>query len=155
MNRSAEKLWQAYQVASGINEEYTAFAFGDSKEMADESAQYVLEGKKKATASLAIAYEIEDEPLPQVGDYNVILNGEDEAVCIIRILHVSIVPFNEVSEKHAYFEGEGDQSLDYWRREHEAFFKRKCEEASVMFDETTLIVLEEFECLYDFNFSSI
>ena len=33
-----------------------------------------------------------------------------------------MVPFDEVDEEHAYLEGEGDRSLEYWREVHERFF---------------------------------
>ena len=35
---------------------------------------------------------------------------------------VEVVPFDEVDEEHAYLEGEGDRSLEYWREVHERFF---------------------------------
>lgn len=34
---------------------------------------------------------------------------------------VEIMPFKNVSEKHAYLEGEGDRSYESWRKVHEAF----------------------------------
>ena len=34
----------------------------------------------------------------------------------------------EVSEEHAYKEGEGDRSLAYWRAVHEEFFTKEFEE---------------------------
>ena len=63
------------------------------------------------------------DELPQVGEYSVILNGKEEAVCVIRTKEVFILPFNEVPESHAFAEGEGDRSLDYWRRVHKEFFE--------------------------------
>ena len=35
-----------------------------------------------------------------------------------RNTRIYSVPFREVSENHAFMEGEGDKSLDYWRKVH-------------------------------------
>jgi hypothetical protein len=67
-------------------------------------------------------YIEENEPMPCVNEYSVILNSKDEAVCIIQTTKVKVVPFDQVSADHAYKEGEGDKSLDYWRTVHKDFF---------------------------------
>lgn len=111
-------------------------------------AKLVLEGTKTATASAYDLYAVDNDPLPKVGSYDVILDSKDQAVCIIQIKKVSVVPFKEVSEKHAFKEGEGDKSLAYWRDVHEAFFKPYFEECGLTFTPESLIVLEEFEVVY-------
>lgn len=107
---NANELWQAYCVEQNIDSatEYDAWPFGAEP---DDLAQLVLDGTKTATASAYPLYEVEDEPLPKVGEYSVILNSKDEAVCVIQLTQVFVVPFNEVSETQAYKEGEGDRSL--------------------------------------------
>ncbi|MFQ7527074.1 MAG: ASCH domain-containing protein [Mediterraneibacter gnavus] len=52
-------------------------------------------------------YEVENEPLPAIGAYSVILDSKGNAVYIIQTKKVTIVPFYEVSAEHAYKEGEG------------------------------------------------
>lgn len=42
-----------------------------------------------------------------------------------KTTNVYIVPFNEVSIKYAFKEGEGDKSLSYWRRVHTILLKYK------------------------------
>lgn len=51
-NYSAFQIWK-YDQKNNPNapKDYEARAFGDSKEMADELAKLVIEGKKTATAS--------------------------------------------------------------------------------------------------------
>jgi uncharacterized protein YhfF len=39
---------------------------------------------------------------------------------------VEVVPFCEVTADYAAIEGEGDGSLEYWRRAHWSFFSREC-----------------------------
>lgn len=52
---------------------------------------------KTATCSGHIFYEIENEPLPTVEDYSIILNSKDEPLAIIKTTEVNVLPMNEVS----------------------------------------------------------
>lgn len=97
----------------------SAYQFGAS---ADELAALVLAGQKTATASARDLYE-PDEPLPQVGGYDVVLNAANEPVCVTYTDAVDVQPFLDVSDDHAYREGEGDRSLAYWRQVHADFLK--------------------------------
>jgi uncharacterized protein YhfF len=147
-NDSVIQIWEDFRkVNPDSPTEYVAWAFGNTKEMADYLAQLVLEGKKTATASNYLLYEIEKEALPYVGLYNIILNGNGEAVAIAVTTSVEVVPFDEVTEEHAYLEGEGDRTLTYWREGHEEFFKRELEEVNGTFHNKIPIVCERFKVL--------
>ena len=62
---------------------YEAWSFGNTKEMADELAELVNCKIKTATTSAYELYEAGDH-IPQVGEYNIILNGSGEPVCITQ-----------------------------------------------------------------------
>ena len=138
---TAEEMWKQ----SGLAGEYDAWSFGDD---ADGLAALVRAGIKTATCSAYDLYEAEGEDLPQAGDTSVILDSRDEAVCIIRTTRVYTVPFDEVSAEHAFREGEGDRSLEYWRQVHEAFFKEELASAGLEFSGDSRVVCEEFEVVY-------
>ena len=138
---NAQEMW----LASGLTGAYEAWAFGDD---ADALADLVRRGIKTATASAYPLYELEGEELPQAGEYSVILDADDNAVCIIRTTKVYVTPYREVTAEQAYKEGEGDRSLSYWRKVHEAFFKKEMEEAGLTFTEDMGVVCEEFEVVY-------
>ena len=91
----AEELWKAYCEKENIDIDtpYSAWGFGDAP---DQLADLVLKGIKTATASAYDLYfmEGEEEPLPQPGDYSVILDSKDEAICIIQTTKTTVVPFN-------------------------------------------------------------
>lgn len=148
----AEELWKAYCEKENIDIDtpYSAWGFGDAP---DQLADLVLKGIKTATASAYDLYfmEGEEEPLPQPGDYSIILDSKDEAICIIQTTKTTVVPFNEVSEEHAYKEGEGDRSLAYWRAVHEEFFTKEFEETKTEFNGQTRILCEEFQVVYDYT----
>lgn len=143
---TAEELWQAYRkINPGIGDEIDAWAFGAQPDLL---AQLVLKGIKTATASAYDLYELYQEPLPQVGTYDVVLDGQGQAVCIVHITKVEVLPFDQVSAEHAYKEGEGDRSLAWWRQAHQDFFQPYFEEAGLVFSEQSPIVLEEFQVVY-------
>jgi uncharacterized protein YhfF len=49
---------------------------------------------------------------------------------------------------HVYKEGEGDRSLEYWRKVHIDFLTHELSEINKTFTENTLVVCEEFELVY-------
>ena len=107
-----------------------------------------MEGVKSATASTYDLYGIEDEPLSTVGEYSVVLDLFEQAVCIIRTTRVYVASYADVTAAHTFLEGEGDRSLAYWRSVHAPFFT--CELASVglSFNMTRRVVCEEFELVW-------
>ncbi|WFM79433.1 ASCH domain-containing protein [Streptococcus pluranimalium] len=139
-------MWQEYQqINPNIGDEMDAWAFGAEPDLL---AQLVLDGTKTATASAFDLYELEGEPLPKVGSYDIVLDSQDDAVCIIEITKVSVVPFKDVSAGHAFKEGEGDRSLAYWRQVHKELFSEWLSEADLAFNEDSKVVLEEFRVVY-------
>jgi uncharacterized protein YhfF len=86
--------------------------------------------------------------VPAVGDYSVIIDWTGQAQCVIRTTSIEIVPFNEVTADFARTEGEGDRSLDYWRRAHWAFVTRELQAVGKSPTEAMLVVCEKFEVVY-------
>ena len=141
-----QEMWNAYkQINPSIGDEIDAWAFGVDPDLL---ADLVFTGEKTATASAYDLYAVEDEPLPQEGTFDVILDSKDQAVCIVEITKVSVQPFHQVSADHAYKEGEGDKSLAYWRQVHEDFFRDCLGEAGLTFTPDSKVVLEEFRKVY-------
>lgn len=106
---------------------YEAFHFADTEAVANELAELVLRGTKRATAGLLWAYEAEGARLPAPGDLSVVTDWPGTPLCVIETVDVAIVAFDEVTERFAETEGEGDGSLRYWREAHRASFARECE----------------------------
>jgi len=142
---TAHEMWAAFSKRDGITSHYEAWAYGDSPDML---AELTLQGIKTATASAYPVYELEGEPLPEAGEYSVILNTRDEAVCVIKTTKVFTVPFCRVDERQAWKEGEGDRSLSYWREVHKKFFSSEMEELGLSFNEGMKVVCEEFIRVY-------
>ncbi|MEK3977436.1 ASCH domain-containing protein [Psychrobacillus sp. FSL K6-2684] len=140
-----QQFWNDFCVAN--NKEGTeyrgAFQFGA---LADWLANLVVEGKKTATTSGFVFYELEKEAIPQAGEYYIVLNGQDDPVAVIQVQSVEVVPMNEVTEDFALAEGEGD--YQFWWEAHEKFFTEALKEYDKEFSPEMLVVCEQFEKVY-------
>ena len=141
-----QEMWNKYkQINPSIGDEIDAWAFGVEPDLL---ADLVLRGEKTATASAYDLYALEGESLPQEGTFDIILDSQNQAVCIVEITKISVEPFSQVSAQHAYKEGEGDKSLTYWRQIHEDFFTDCLGQAGLIFTPESKVVLEEFRKVY-------
>jgi len=149
-----DSLWQAY--LSRLPEDHphrkrsmpAAWAFGNSPEMADTLGWLVRDGTKTATCSMLWEYDMDGEPLPEVGELSIILDGADRPLCLIETVEIEIRPYNEVDERFAHDEGEGDRSLAYWRQAHWHFFSGVCSRLGRTPAENMPLVCERFRVVY-------
>ncbi len=132
MNKASQIYWDEFWKRQNQEKpkSVSSWKFGDNP---DYLAQLVIDGIKTATCSGLVFYEIENEPLPSVGDYSIILNSRDEPVAIIKTENVKIMPMNEVTEEFAFAEGEGDRTYQYWRETHKKFFTKELRKAGLEF----------------------
>ena len=143
-----EEMWNRFTKKSGVADTCQTWAFCGGGEIGDRLAELVLQGIKTATSSALIAFQTEKEPLPKAGDYSVVLFDNGEAACVIQTQRVELVPFDQVGPRHAYLEGEGDRSLEYWRQVHEEAFTPDYQAAGLPFDRKGICVLEEFQLVF-------
>lgn len=150
MNTAVNQFWTDFcdrNPQVDPNSAYQSWYFGNSPEMANELADLVLAGKKTATASLASVNEIEPDKAPILDGYSVVTDLAGDPVCVIQTTEIRHIPFNEVDAEFAFDEGEGDQSLDYWRGVHWDYFSREAMQHGIEFDETSIICCERFRLL--------
>jgi len=122
-----ESYWQSYLGAlpadsSVRDERYVAESWGDSPRMAEELGALIVVGTKTATCSALWEYRTEGEPLPTVGLKTIVLDGNDDPLCIVETTEVEVKPYDRVDARFAY--EEGDRSLEYWQEAHWRFFSR-------------------------------
>jgi len=127
---------------------YDAFHFGDSEGLANELAELVLLGVKRATASSFWSYEKQERRIPQPGDLSIVTGWAAAPVCVIETQSVEIVPFREVTAEFAFAEGEGDGSLSFWQQENRRYFTRECSEAGRQFSEDMPVACERFTVVF-------
>ncbi len=118
----------------------------------DRLVDAILSERKTATTGLALAYQVEAEPLPEPGQLFLVVDSSAEPVAIIEVTSVRVVALGEVSLSHAVDEGEGDVTIETWRRGHEAFWRSEemlavLGDPTFAVDDTTLVVLERFRLI--------
>lgn len=93
------------------------FSFGDNPTLADELAALVLKGRKRATCWAA-----SEGRLTEVGKRMVMLDGAGRPRAVLETVELTLRRFGEVDAAFAHDEGEGDQTLAFWRQAHRAYF---------------------------------
>ncbi|HFZ8995152.1 TPA: ASCH domain-containing protein [Citrobacter freundii] len=116
-----------------------AWQVGDSQELANELATLIVKGIKTASCGSLASY-LQEESAPKIGSFNIILDGQNVPVCVVRLVSMRLVRFCDVTGEFARKEGEGDLSLEYWRKEHQRFFTREG-----YFSDDMELIAEEFE----------
>ena len=138
---TAKEMWEQSKIIGN----YDAWKFGDN---ADMLAELVRNGVKTATCSALILYKLENSQIPKKNTYSVILDSKNNAICIIVTTKVYFKTFDKISKKHAYKEGEGNRSLEYWKRVHKEFFTNELKNFNISFNEKLELVCEEFKVVY-------
>jgi len=121
-----------------------AEGWGNTPAMADELGGLIAAGTKTATCSAVWEWEAEGQAWPAVGELTVVLDGRDQPLCVVETFQVEVRPFAEVDEAFAFEEGEGDRSLDHWRRVHLAYFTASLARIGRRFDPAMPLVCERF-----------
>ena len=107
--------------------ELETFSFGDGPELADELAALVLAGRKRATCWAA-----SQGLLTELGKGMVMLDGAGRPRAVLETVELVLRRFDEVDAGFAWDEGEGDGTLEHWRRAHRIYFTRRGEFADDM-----------------------
>jgi uncharacterized protein YhfF len=123
--------------------------FGFPGPLRDQLVAAILSGDKVSTTGLVVEYEHDDEPLPTVGQLSVVVDSVDQPVAVIETTAVEVMPLREVDLRHAVDEGEGHQTVEDWRRDHERFWhsaemRAALDDPSFTVDDETPVVLERF-----------
>jgi len=127
---------------------YDVFHFDDNNSDANDLADLVLRGEKRATASLLCEYDKEDRRPPQVGDLSIVTDWNGLPLCVIETTEVKIQAFQDVDEDFAADEGGGDLSLKYWKDVHWAYFERVCRDLDRDMSLEIRVVCERFQMVF-------
>lgn len=148
-NSSARSLWGDYldkNVKYAFVKEPRVISFSDIPEEADQLLDAVLKGSKRAVTHSLQGLQLRKEPLPRIGDFTVLLDGNGEARCIIRTVAVRMRPLFSVPASYA--ELSGLPSLQVWKDLHWEYFKRELEPFGKRPLESMIVICEIFEKVY-------
>ncbi|MEW9053982.1 MAG: ASCH domain-containing protein [Neobacillus sp.] len=123
------------------------FHFELTEKWANELLRLVLIGKKRATASSLLKYELDGQPIPKVGDLSIVTDWEGIPRCVIETTEVTIIPFSDITYDICKHEGE-DDTLESWVKGHVRFFKEDGKEVGYEFTDDMPVVFEYFEAVY-------
>ena len=124
-----------------------AWAFGATPAHADGLLQLVLDGVKTGTSSSLWDFESGGDPLPEEGEFSIILDGAGVPRAVIKTTQIRIVAFGDVDAEHARAEGEGDRTLGHWRAVHERYWREHSQNPRGYEDDMP-VVCERFRLLY-------
>lgn len=146
-------FWSAYCRASKLaeNTPFQAWYFGDSSQLAHELIELVLHGPKRATAGLGWACDVSPHTAAVPRGYSVVTEFDGTPRAVIRTSGLERRKFRDVDAEFAWDEGEGDRTLDDWKRGHWQYFSRECETLGRSMSEDADVLLERFELLYPFE----
>ncbi|WP_052420860.1 ASCH domain-containing protein [Paraburkholderia ferrariae] len=125
--------------------------FGDSAELSASLIALIQAGAKRATCSLQDSWTFDGERLPVAGDFEIVMDFGGRPVLVLRTTEVRITAFQDVPAAFAIAEGEGDLSLDSWRREHWRFFLHECARVGRTATQDMPLVCEWFEVVAVLN----
>ena len=151
---AVESFWLRYLTTQHmpLDSKYLeAFHFELTKKSANELLKLVLEGKKRATASSLEAYRKENEKLPIPGDYSIVTDFDGNPYAVIRTTAVTILPYRFMTFDICKREGE-DDTLESWKKNHKKFFTEEGKMIGYKFNDSMLVVFEDFELLYQEEF---
>lgn len=149
-HNSVERFWNDYLNENSYKKKEVplSFYFCDNKKDADQCAELVVKGIKQATATSLWWFKKNNTPFPRVGDKYIITDWDGNPRAIIENIEVKQAPFNKITPEFAEIEGEGDKSLVYWKKVHEAYYKREMKTYFEDFDENMIIVCEYFKKIF-------
>lgn len=125
-----------------------AEAYGDSAGLAEELGQLIYQGVKTATCASLWEHEAEGLPIPVVGQYDIVLDGQNQPLAITEMTEVTIRPYDEVDAAFAFEEGEGDRSPESWRDGHWRFFSRVLAKIGRQPDQKMPLICQRFRVVF-------
>ncbi|ASV30018.1 ASCH domain-containing protein [Maribacter cobaltidurans] len=150
-NTSARNMWGDYldkHLEDAFHEAPEVIHFCDNETDANNCAELVKNGIKKATTDSLLGLQYRNEPLPKIGDFKVVTNWKGEAQCIIQLTSVKLKPYFSIDASYAQLEGEGDKSLEYWKKTHWDYYTRELEPFGRVPRESMILVCQEFERIF-------
>lgn len=119
-----------------------------NNEITDELLNLYLCGKKIAGSSIVEDFLSAGDELPKIGNYWILLNSKQEPSCILKTIDIKLHKFNEVTVEIAIAEGEGDLSLEYWRKVHADLYTPFLNAWGLKRIEDATVITEFFSIVY-------
>ena len=160
-NPQIDAFWKAATSAMEISEDtpFCAMPFCEHFDTTDSDELKIIDDigamagihLKRGTCHQAMQFVKDKIPMRSVGDYWVVVRTDGTPFCVIKIIGVNIVPFNQVGPEFAASEGpEGGvlPSHENWSFAHREYFIEQCERWGVDWHEDHPVACESFITVY-------
>jgi 5-formyltetrahydrofolate cyclo-ligase len=150
MNEEQVKYWEDFCKSIGIqaDQAYVEASVAGNETNAEELLLLYLQGKKTAGSGLVRDYEMAGDDLPKLGNYWIILDSKEKPRCIVKTIKVVTHAFKDVPEEVAKAEGEGDLSIDFWRKAHRDFFSQYLTDLGIENLDEAKVVTEFYQVVF-------
>jgi uncharacterized protein YhfF len=121
---------------------FLPMSIGSAPEHADEGAALILSGTKTLTSSPFWDYP--NGKVPFVSAVSVLLDGAQRPRGIVETTRVEIMPFAAITEGMARAYGEGERTVEWWRRVMGGYYRASAARHNIALTDDTLLIWEWF-----------
>ena len=107
-----------------VVDDLRAIEFGSPGNSRETIVNFVVHGKKRATAGMAAEYETEGEEVEYIGECLAMLDNDSRHIATLQVTRVDISRFADVPDEFALAEAEGDLNAADFRVSHYDFWTR-------------------------------
>lgn len=160
-----DSFWKNTCKAMGIDENSRHYALpfaecdpsdAEAVSWIDEIAEFAVKSLKRGTCHQAMQFEFDNVPMRKVGDYWIVVKVDGTPLCVVKLIAIHIVPFNQVGPEFAASEGPERgliPSHENWSYGHRRYFIEQCERWGVEWREDNPVVCESFITIYSPGYS--
>lgn len=152
LKTNEKQYWQTYldqlQPSADLEEPIVTAGYAGSPEISDRLLMLYLDGTKTAGSSLLEDFVATNDETPRVGNHWICLASGGEPRCILRTIRVETHNFRDVPEEIAVAEGEGDLSVEYWKRVHAERYAPHLQEWGLLKIGDATVVTEFFQVVF-------
>jgi len=154
VNLKPEELafWQKYADSIGgkesLRDAVVSVGYAGNPQITDELLGLFRSGKKTAGSSLVEDFLSAGDPLPQAGNYWICLDSDGKPKCILQTHEIVTNKFKDIPAAIAEAEGEGDLSVEYWKRIHADLYATFLKAWGVLDLDEATVITEFFTIVY-------
>lgn len=133
-----------------MTESLPPFDLGEPGPMRDRLVEAVLAGRKNATSSLRVFYEMENAWLPRVGARFRLVNSARDELGTVETTRVDVLRLADVPDGVAQAEGEGFASAADWRAAHLAYWDQYREQVRTYLGDPAWTIGDDTEVVVEY-----
>jgi uncharacterized protein YhfF len=93
-------------------------------------------------------FECAGDPLPKVGNHWIVLDREEQPKLIVKTIRTEINKFELIPAHVARAEGEGDLSVEYWKKTHFGLYEPFLAKWGIENIDDAEVITEHFEIVF-------